>query len=240
MVKSNKIPKKYRLPRSYVFVYLTLLFTEIMLVIFVLSPAGAPDGIMKKFYENIKSQLDFNIFIIITLLVIFSLFFPGIGWLLLVVLLWRIAESCCNDQIENFGDGLSYGWGRYYPDAATFYDQGLLERDQDGTRAAYSSAVGDVKDAFKIKQLSDYENKIAHRTADALQRKKIIYVKNDCGYGNWIIPVLKDSFITGKEKYSYNNGCSIGIQEYGNVFEMLNKPRPLYTTSTLAKEVGSA
>lgn len=234
------MPKKYRLPESYISTYLILLFTETILVIFILSPAGAPNGLMKDIYKSMKSRLDFNIFTMIILLVGFSFFFPGIGWLLLVVLLWRIAESCCNNQIESFGDGLSYGWGRYYPDVATFYDQGLIERDQDGTRAAYSSAHGDVKDIFRIKQLSDYENKIAHRTAEALQRKKLVYTTD-----NKIIPDIKDSYIiNGKEKYlcdnisNINNECT--VNEYGNIFEILNRPRPLYTTSTLAKEVGSA
>lgn len=165
-----------------------------------------------------------------------------IGVFLLILIGSYICYRYYRDNIkEGFGDGLHYGWGRYYPDSATFFNQGHIQRDQDGTRAAYSSAVGDVKDNYWLSKLAEYENKIVHLPIHAIRRKKFVYEKDGCPWGEWIIPKLKDQSVISKRDYLCNGGCDrCSIQEYGNLFESYNRPRPLYTTSLLAKEMNSS
>lgn len=107
--------------------------------------------------------------------------------LYLFFLIMLIVTSFVSVTTEGFGDGLLYGWGRYYPDTARVFNLPLLERDGSG----YSSSVGDNKDAYRIKTLARLENRI--------------------------------------------DSCN--IQKYGNIFEQLIRPKPLYTTSLLAREL---
>ena len=127
-----------------------------------------------------------TIYIIIsfTLLTLSSIIFPGVGWFTFIITLFIVVRIHCN---ENFK------LNQYYPDRIIF-DEAELERDLDGTRAAYSSAVGDTEDIYWIPKIAKYKN--------------LILNKND-------------------------------IKEYGNIFDMINTPRPLYTTSLLSKEIGS-
>ena len=69
-------------------------------------------------------------------------------------------------------------------------------------------------------ELSDLENRIAHYTISATKRKSM---------------VCKD--VSGKIKDRCVRPCSYNIQKYGNVFEQLIKPQPLYTTTLLASEL---
>lgn len=230
---------KMSAPSKYAMVYTIFLILELIYVFLLWSPYGKPDGMLHDMYQRIRNNLNLFVAFNTIYIVVYSFIFPGIGWLAFIITLWRVADLCCNK--ENFGDGLHYGWGRYYPDCATFFNQAHLEREQDGTRAAYSSAVGDNEDSYWLSQLSDYENKNAHRTIHVMCRKKLVFEKNGCGYGKWIIPEIKDKSIAACGYYLCDGGCDkCKIQKYGNIFEMLNEPRPLYTTSLLAKEMNSS
>jgi len=223
----------------YNILYSLFLVSELIYIIVLLSPYGRQNGKLHDMYQFIKINLNIYVTFTVTFLLLFSFYFPGLGWLTFIVTLWRIANFCCNR--ENFGDGLNYGWGRYYPDSATFFNQPQIEREQDGTRAAYSSAVGDNKDSYWISKLAEYENRIAHKPIHSVRRKKFSYEKDGCGYGNWIIPNIKDTSVLGCKNYLCDGSCTkCSIQQYGHIFEMLNTPRPLYTTSLLAKEMDSA
>ncbi len=136
-----------------------------------------------------------------------------------------ILSSLISVTKEGFGDGLLYGWGRYYPDKAIFFNQPLIEIDQNGTRAAYSSSLGDSKDPERIMELSDLENKISHFPIKAIKRKLMV----TCDCNNTITGKMKDQCVGG----NYN----FDIQKYGNLFEELIRPKPLYTTSLLAREL---
>lgn len=239
--------KKSLVPTAYMMLYITLFILELFYISLVWSSYGDPEGRFKNLYLSIKRNTKAYVFFGLIFLVFLSILFPGIGFLAFVITLWRVADMCCRkvegfgDVIEEFGDGLLYGWGRYYPDSATFFNQGHLQRDQDGTRAAYSSAVGDVKDRYWLAKLAEYENKIVHLPIHAMRRKEFVYEKDGCGYGKYIIPKLKDVSVVSRQDFLCNEGCDrCSIQQYGNFFEAFNRPRPLYTTSTLAKEVGSA
>lgn len=240
MPKRSKIKVGAPAVTLWMMLYMGLSLLELFYIFMLWSSYGNPDGKLKEFYIHIKRNI--NNFVLFGLigLVLLSFVFPGIGWMAFIVTLWRVAEMCCS-QKEGFGDGLHYGWGRYYPDSATFFNQAIIEREQDGTRAAYSSAVGDNKDAYWIAQLADYENRIAHQPVRAMRRKKMVFEKDGCGNGQWIIPKIKDKAVTGCMDYLCDGGCrKCSIQKYGNLFETLNTPRPLYTTSLLAKEMDSA
>lgn len=121
---------------------------------------------------------------------------------------------------EGFGDGLLYGWGRYYPDSAKYFNQPLILKDQDGSRAGYSNSLGGNCNAYNMMELSDLENRIAHYPISATKRKSM---------------VCKD--VSGKIKDRCVKQCDYDIQKYGNVFEQLIKPQPLYTTTLLASEL---
>jgi len=224
----------------YMILYMGFAMLELFYAFLLWSSYGNTDGKLRDMYQNIKQHLNMFVSLAVVFLIIFSFFFPGVGWIAFIITLWRVADFCCGQQ-EGFGDGLNYGWGRYYPDSATFFNQAHIEREQDGTRSAYSSAVGDVADSYWLAQLADYENRIAHRPIQAMRHKVLVYEKDGCGYGKWIIPKLKDETVSGCGDYLCNGGCNkCTIQQYGNIFESLNTPRPLYTTSLLAKEMDIA
>ena len=237
MPKISKLGKSTIEP--YHMIYIGLFLLEICYIILLLSPYGDHNGFLKEYYLKIKENLLIFVIVGILFLTIFTLPFIGVGWLAFIITLYRVANMCCNK--EDFGNGLLYGGGRYYPDSATFFNQGHLERNCDETRAGYSSAVGDVKDKYLLKKLAECENKIVHEPFQDIYQKKLVYEKDGCGYGNWIIPEIKDVSPTKCTDYLCNGGCNkCTIQQYGNIFEMLNKPRPLYSTSLLASEMGSA
>ena len=224
----------------YMVLYMGFAILELFYVSLLWSSYGNTNGKLQNIYQSIKQNLNIFTTFGFILLIMLSFFFPGIGWLAFIVTLWRVADLCCNKR-ENFGDGLHYGWGRYYPDSATFFNQAQIEREQDGTRAAYSSAVGDTEDSYWLAQLADYENKNVHRSIYSMRNKNLVFEKDGCGYGNYIIPKIKDMTVAGCGEYLCNSGCNkCSIQKYGNIFELLNTPRPLYTTSLLAKEMNSA
>lgn len=236
--------KKNLIPTAYMILYMTFFILELFYIAFLWSSHGNSEGKMKNVYNLIKRNSKAYVFFGLIFLVFFSILFPGIGFLAFIITLWRVVDMCCN-KIERFGDGLLYGWGRYYPDSATFFNQGHIQRDQDGTRSAYSSAyssaLGDVKDNYWLSKLAEYENKIVHLPIHAIRRKNFVYEKDGCGYGNWIIPKLRDMSVISKKDFLCNGGCNpCSIQQYGNFFEDFNKPRPLYTTSTLANDMGSS
>ncbi len=232
--------KKSLVPTTYMMLYLSLFILELFYISLIWSSYCDSEGRFKNFYQLIKGNIKAYVFFGLIFLVFFSILFPGIGFLAFIITLGKVADMCCN-KVEGFGDGLLYSWGRYYPDSATFFNQGHLQRDQDGTRAAYSSALGDVKDNYWLSKLAEYENKIAHLPIHAIRRKKFVYEKDGCGYGKWIIPKLKDVSVVSRQGFLCNEGCNrCSIQQYGNFFEDFNRPRPLYTTSTLAKEIGSS
>jgi len=232
--------KKSLVSTTYMMLYLTLFILELFYIALSWSSYGDPGGRFKNFYQSIKGNIKAYVFFGLLFLVFFSTLFPGIGFLAFIITLGKVADMCCRKG-EGFGDGLLYGRGRYYPDRATFFNQGHLQRDHDGTRAAYSSALGDVKDSRWLSKLAEYENKIVHLPIHAARRKEFVYEKDGCGYGKYIIPKLKDVSVAGRQDFLCNRGCDrCSIQQYGNFFEAFNRPRPLYTTSTLANEVGSA
>ena len=190
---SRRSKPKISVPSAYALTYVTFLVLELMYVFLVWSHYGNPDGMFHNMYQKIRNNLNLFVAFNMIYLIVYSYIFPGIGWLAFIVTLWRVADICCTK--ENFGDGLKYGWGRYYPDKVTFFNQAHLEREQDGTRAAYSSAVGDNEDSYWLSQLSDYENKNSHRPIHSIRRKKFVFEKDGCGYGKWIIPEIKDKSI---------------------------------------------
>ena len=270
----------------YGVLYTVLMLIELGYVFLAWSPYGESNGAFKKFYQYIKQNLNTYVVFGLILLVVLGIFFPGLGYLAFGVTLYRVSEMCCK---ENFGDGLNYGWGslsapglgggslsapgqgggRYYPDDATFFNQGHIRRDQDGTKASYSSAVGDSKDVLNMAKLAEFENRINRVSASAMKRKVLEFQKDGCGCGvatdqaggngNWIIPQIKDLTVTGPEQHLCNGttltgpglgtgvvgttsgGCNMcDIKKYGSIFEEQIRPRPLYTTSLLSREMGSA
>jgi hypothetical protein len=131
---------------------------------------------------------------------------------------------------ENFGDGLLYGWGRYNPDYNTVYNQGCLERRTDSTTAGYSSAKNDNKDFEWIRELPGCNKKV------------VLFPKSSCGSGDWIIPKIVDScklYRPDKFKsYLCPDSCDkCEIEKVGSILEDRLKPRGLFTTSLLAKEL---
>ena len=178
---------------TYTIVYIVLFILELLYVSLLWSPYGKPDGMLHNMYQTIKNNLRLFVIFNIMYLAIYSFIFPGIGWLSFIVTLWRITNPCYNN--ENFRNELHDGLGRYCPDYKTFFNEAHLEREQDGTRAAYSSAVGDNEDIY---WLANHPKNINARYP--------------------IHPMRMKKF----------------------VFEMLNEPRSLYTTSLLAKEMKSS
>lgn len=236
----RKMKQQPALPTAYMMMYMFFLLFEMFYVFLLWSSYGNPDGKFKNLYITVKNNINTYVAAGLIFLTISSFVFPGIGWLAFVITLWRVAEMCCTKN-ERFGDGLNYGWGRYYPDSATYFNEAEIERDPDGTRAAYSSAVGDTEDRYWLSKLAKYENRIADKLYDERWNAKLVYEKDGCGNGEWIIPKQRVNINTGCEDYLCNGGCNkCSIKEYGNIFEMMNTPRPLYTTSLLSKEMGSS
>jgi hypothetical protein len=151
------------------------------------------------------------------------MFFPGIGWLGFMITLYKIANFCCN-QKEAFGDGFYYAWSRYYPESATIYNEAELERIND---ASYSAAEGDIKDIDWLSKL--YPN------------SELLFKRDNCTYNNQIIPEIltpEDELEIEQKPFISEDGCDrIDIKTYGSIFESLNTPRGLLTSSLLAKEM---
>jgi hypothetical protein len=200
MPQKNK--KKMAITNAYIMMYMFFLLLEIIYIFLIWSSYGNPDGKFKNLYITVKNNINTYVAVGIIFLTISSLIIPGIGWLAFVLTLWRVAEMCCTKN-ERFGDSLNYGWLEYYQDSAKYFNEAEIERDPDGTRAAYSSAVGDTEDLYWLSKLS----------------------KNNKLYN--------DHMCDGRCDRCY-------IKNYGNIFEMMNTPRPLYTTSLLSKEMKSS
>lgn len=226
----------------YATVYITLMVAELFFIILMWSPYGDPDGAFAPLYNWVKKRLDGFVITMLFVLMILSYYFPGVGFFGLLILLYRVAEKCCG-TLENFGDGLLYGWGRYHPDYKTVYDQGCLERTQDGTRAAYSSALGDNEDRRWMAKLADFENSNVHNDIGRVQKKVVLFPKADCDQGNWIIPKIVDTCkIYTPTKNYVGHPCPVGcgpcsLAFAGSVLQDRVRPRGLVTTSLLAKQV---
>jgi hypothetical protein len=233
---SRKIKQQTTFPNAYMTLYMFFIVLEIFYVSLLVSPYANNDENLKKIYITVKNNINTYIMTGLIFLTISSFLFPGIGWSAFVITLWRVAEICCTKN-ERFGDGLNYSFGRYYPDSSIYFNEAEIERDLDGTRAAYSSAVGDTEDIYWLSKLAKYENKIA----DKKWNEKLVYTKDGFWYNNYIIPKIKDKSVTERGDYLCDIGCNkCSIKEYGDIFEMMNTPRPLYTTSLLSKEIGSS
>lgn len=227
--------------RFYIRTYIFLILVEFIFVIYAWSPYGGPNGRFKPFYQWIRKNLDWFVVTALISTAILSYWFPGFGYFALIVILYRVAEMCCQNT-EGFGDGLLYGWGRYHPNYDTVFDQGCLERRQDGTRAAYSSALGDNTDFEWMAKLADYENTNVHRPLDQVKSKMVIFPKDGCSFGNWVIPKIVDTCKVYRPK-NYAGGCPVGCSKCslkfaGSVLQDRIRPRGIYTTSLLAKESG--
>lgn len=182
--------------RVYIIMYILLILAEMVFVIIIWSPYGDPEGRFGKLYDWVKKRLNGFVVASIFVLTFISFIFPGLGFFALLILLYRVAEKCCNK--ENFGDGLLFGWGQYEPDKNTVYDQGYLDRT---TCSAFSSSDGDQNDPYFLFPM-DSEN--------------------------WIIPKIVNQVDIPKK-------CS--LKYVGSVFQESIKPRGLYTTSLLAKQL---
>jgi hypothetical protein len=238
MPRKNKQQTDF--PNGYMTLYMFFVLLEIFYIFLLLSPYGKSDKNLKKIYITVKNNINTYIMIGLIFLTISSFVFPGIGWLAFVITLWRVAEMCCTKN-EEFGDGLNYSFNRYYQDNSTYFNEAEIERNLDGTRAAYSSAVGDTEDIYWLSKLAKYKNQIANKSYNKKWNEKLVYVKDGCGCNNYIIPQIKENSITECGDYLCDSGCNkCSIKEYGNIFEMMNTPRPLYTTSLLSKEIGSS
>lgn len=228
---------------NYVTLYLLLLLAELTFVILAWSPYGDPDGAFRPFYLWVKRNL--NGFIVLSLLffMVLSFWFPGIGYFALIVLLYRVAEMCCSTA-ENFGDGLLYGWGKYRPSYDTVYDQGCLECRQDGTRAAYSSALGDNTDFRWMAKLADFENTTVRKPMEQVRSKVVLFPKDGCDFGDWVIPKIVDTCKIHRPN-EHSQPCPVGCGKCslafaGSVLQDRVRPRGLFTTSLLAREVGES
>jgi hypothetical protein len=229
--------------RGYLMVYGFMLLVEMIYVLAIWTPYGRVDGNMRPWYQFIRRHLDVFVMTSIIVLVLYNLYFPGLGIWALTITLYRVAQMCCGPESrEGFGDGLPYGWGTFHRDNATLLDPGLLEREQDNTRAAYSSALGDDEDRYWMSKLAELENNTWHRPISKVRRTVAIFPKDSCGWDNWVIPKLREvSFTPGKEVKSGMCGCEpCALSVAGSLFETRVQPRPLYTTSLLAKEMNEA
>lgn len=178
----------------YMIIYIILLLLEIYYIYLIWSSYKNSDEKFNNLYCIIKNNIIVYIVISFILLTISSFVFPVIGWFAFIMTLFIVFKIHC-DKNENFSNMLNYKSRLYCPDSITYFNEAEIERNLDGTRSAYSSAVGDIEDIYWLPKLLKYQN------------------KNIINYDN--------------------------IKEYGNIFEMINTPRPLYTTSLLSKEIGS-
>jgi hypothetical protein len=188
----------------YLVTYLCFFLLELAYIFVILSSYGK-DGRFNSLYFKIKLNLNYFLVFGFVFLTFFTMIFPGIGWLAFMITLYKIADMCCK-QKEMFEQELYYGWGRYYPESATIYNEAELERENDGTSAAYSSAERDVEDKYWLSKLYP------------------------------IRKLFKNELEIEPQPFIYNE-CRGDIETYGSIFESLNTPRPLFTTSTLAKEM---
>ena len=200
----NKIKKQNVLSNAYITFYMFFLLLEMIYIFLIWSSYGNPDGKFKNLYITLKNNINTYVAVGLIFLTISSFIFPGIGFLAFIVTLWRVAEMCCSKN-ERFSDFLNYRWLGYCPDSEKYFNEAEIERDPDGTRAAYSSAVGDTEDLYWLSKLS--KNNISSN----------LYNDHIC-----------------------DGSCNKCLKEYGNIFEMMNTPRPLYTTSLLSKELRSS
>jgi hypothetical protein len=240
---SKLAPGQMRKINLYIGIYIVLLLAELLFVILAWSPYGNPDGAFAPFYQWVKRNLNGFVVGVLLLLVVSSYWFPGIGYFALIVILYRVAELCCKPGVsESFGDGLRYGWGRYHPNYDTVFDQGCLERRQDGTRAAYSSALGDNTDFKWMAKLADFENTTVRHSVKDNRSKVVLFPKDGCDFGNWVIPKIVDTckvYRPGQHSQPCPVGCGkCSLAFAGSVLQDRVRPRGLYTTSLLAEEVG--
>lgn len=191
----------------YIFTYITLILAELVFSILLLTPYGDPKGSFASLYGYVRRNLN-NFFVIgFIILNLIYFVFPGLGSLSFLIIIYRVAQTCCYNK-ESFGDGLLYGWGRYHPSDDTVYDQGCLERNNDGTNAAYSSACG-----------------------DNVLRKKSVLFPTRYNEGSWIIPKIVDTCKIHKP-------CSSEYLDIaGSVLRDQIRPHGLITTSLLAKQL---
>jgi hypothetical protein len=210
-------------PNLYMVAYLCFFLLELAYVFLILSPYGDSNGRFNSFYVKIKQNLNYFLVFGFIFLTFFTMIFPGIGWLFFMITLYKIADFCCK-QKEAFEQDLYYGWGRYYPESATIYNEAELERIND---ASYSAAEGDVEDIDWLSKL--YPN------------NELLFKRDNCTYNNQIIPAImtpEDEMEIEQKPFISNNGCNrIDIKTYGSIFEDLNTPRGLLTSSLLAKEM---
>lgn len=226
----------------YVFLYMILLILELVYVIMVWTPYGRIDGNMRPWYNYVRQHLDTFVILSIIVIAMYNMMFPGLGIWALTITLYRVSQLCCGSTRENFGDGLPFAWGTYKSDDATMYDQGELEREQDGSRAAYSAALGDEEDRFRMTMLADLENTTYRHPIHRLRQAVAIFPKDGCGWDEWIVPKIREAkYYPGKRKLHGSCGCEpCDLSVYGSLFESRVKPRPLYTTSLIAKQMKEA
>lgn len=164
--------------------------------------------------------------------------------LLIVIVSAAIMTVRNRNRKEGFGDGLLYGWGRYNPSYDTQYDQGCIERRQDGTRAAYSSALGDGDDFRRMAKLADFENTtVRHGVRDEMG-KVVLFPETGCNEGSWVIPKIVDVCKTRGPQNIYEpcpvscSRCSLAYA--GSVMQDQVRPRGIYTTSLLAGQMAES
>ena len=145
------------------------------------------------------------------------LFIKTFGVFLLVLVFFII-------YFTNKEQFINYSWGKYY------LDDNILHKD-DENRKNYSIAQG-IHNINSI-QMADLENTTTYLTSKKMFNKNMIFTKDSCGYGNWILPKIvdKDNPVY-KNTFLCNNGCSrCDITTYGTYTD--TTPRPLYTTSSI-------
>lgn len=212
----------YRMLRK---IYLTLILLEIFYIFLAWSPYGSTDGAFYPFYSYVRSNLNGFIITSILLLTLISFIFPGVGWMALIVTLYRVASLCC--QKEHFGDGLPYGWGTFQRDDQTYLDQGLLQRETDQTRTGFSSAVGDQEDQGWLASYTTVANQ-------HLPYLDFIWKKKECNEPTFLQPEMKEAMIHyPPQQLSENSQLTLSK----TLYDAQTAPRPLYTTSLLSDQL---
>ena len=206
----------------YVFFYAILLIIEMVYVVMVWTPYGRVDGNMRSWYTYVRQHLDTFVILSIVVIALYNTVFPGLGIWALTITLYRVSQLCCGPTKEMFGDGIPFAWGSYEPDNATLFDQGELERNNG---ASHSSAL--------------HDNENGHRSIRRLRNMVAVFPKDGCGWDNWIIPKIREvKYYHGKKRYDGYCGCeSCKLSVYGSLFQTMVSPRPLYTTSLIAKQM---
>ena len=205
-------------------IYLTLVLLELLLIFLLWSPYGSTDGAFQSFYSYVRTHLNGFIITSILLLTLSSFFFPGLGWMALIVTLYRVASLCSR---ENFGDGLPYGWGTFQRDDQTYLDQGLLQRE---TRTGFSSAVGDQEDQYWLASYTTVANQ-------NLPYLDFIWKKKECNEPTFLQPEMKEAMIHyPPEQLCENSQLTLSK----TLYDAQTAPRPLYTTSLLSDQMKTA